>query len=335
MTSPTMTVPIGMITQMLDRLGHPPGAASEAVARAGIAPALLARPSARVTVEQFAVFYRALVVQMDDETPGLFSRPLRGGTLKFLCLGLMGAPSLRVALHRFCCFFRLMLDDLAFRMTACEGVEGIVIEERRDLGAQRALILELMLLLIQGIASWMAERRLRFVRVDLAYPPPPHADEYLNMYAGPAVFGRPATMLVFEAGTLDLPVRQDKAAVSAFLRRAPTDWIRPPAGERLLTHRVRDLLEARLNRPPSIPEVARALHLSPRTLARRLDAEGTHFQAIKGAVRRDAAIVRLLCTDLPIATIGAQLGFEDPAAFNRAFRQWAGMPPGGYRKGRP
>jgi hypothetical protein len=43
--------------------------------------------------------------------PGMFSRPSRNGTLKFLCLSLLDALKLEVALHRFGQFFHLILDD--------------------------------------------------------------------------------------------------------------------------------------------------------------------------------------------------------------------------------
>lgn len=335
LNAPAVTVPIRMIGQLLDRLGERRSLALDCIGRAGIAPALLAQESARVTVEQFALFYRTLAIELDDETPGMFSRPLRAGTLKFLCLGMLDAANLRVALHRFCWFFRLVLDDLHFEMDEADGLTRITLVERVDLSRHRRLILELMLMLVQGIASWMIERKLLFARVDLNYPAPAHAGEYINMYAGPARFDQARTALCIEPAFMDAPIRQDKASLSAFLRKAPMDWIHVSVSERLFTHRVRDLLEAGLGRPQTVEDVARALHISPRTLARRLDAEGTHFQAVKDALRRDVAIARISRTDEPIASIGADLGFDDPAAFNRAFKQWTGTPPGSYRRARP
>ncbi len=333
--APAVTISIRMVNELLDRLVEHQPLALACIERAGIAPALLEQDSARVTVEQFALFYRTLAVELDDETPGLFSRPLRAGTLKFLCLGMLDAANLRVALHRFCWFFRLVLDDMHFEMGEDEGLTRIALKERAELGRHRRLILELMLMLVQGIASWMIERKLLFARVDLGFPPPPHAGEYINMYAGPARFDRPLTALYIEPAFMDAPIRQDKASLSGFLRKAPRDWMHVSVSERLFTHRVRDLLEAGLGRPQTVEDVARTLHVSPRTLARRLDAEGTHFQAVKDALRRDVAIARISRTDEPIASIGADLGFDDPAAFNRAFKQWTGTPPGSYRRARP
>lgn len=334
MSARSTTIPIRFVGELVDRLGARRELALACVERVGIAPALLAQDGARVTVEQFGTFYRQLAVALDDETPGLFSRPLRGGTLKFLCLSMLDAPNLQVALHRFGWFFRLLLDDLHFEMSDGGGLARVALVERAELGAQRVLILELMLMLVQGVASWIIERKLPFARIDLAYPPPPHAAEYMHMYSGPAHFDQAVTALYLEPQYLAAPLRQDKAALSHFLHNAPTDWIYVSVAERLMTHRVRDYLEAHLESQPLVDEVARALHTSSRTLARRLASEGTSFQMVKDALRRDLAIVRLSKNDAPIGAIGASLGFEDPTAFNRAFKHWTGSAPGTYRKRR-
>ncbi len=72
-------------------------------------PGLLVEASARVTEEQFSTLYPTLAIELDDEMPGIFSRPFRDGTLKVLSLSLLDAPNLETAPHRFLLF---VLDDL-------------------------------------------------------------------------------------------------------------------------------------------------------------------------------------------------------------------------------
>lgn len=334
MSARSATLPIRFVGDLLLRLGPQHEAAMQCIRQAGIAPALLVHEGARITVEQFAHVYRLLAVELDDETPGYFSRPLHAGTLKFLCLGMLDAVNLRVAMHRFCSFFRLVLDDLHFVMSDEGAQTRIALVERTPLGLGRELILETMLMLVQGIASWMIDRPITFARLDLPYPAPAYAREYAQIYAAPAHFDQPAAAFWLDTHWLDAPIRQDKAALSAFLLNAPTDWIYVTASKHRATHRVRDYLAAHLARSPTIEEVAQALHTSPRTLARHLTQEGSRFQAIKDTLRRDVAIERISRTDMPIATIGASLGFDDPAVFSRAFKQWTGSAPGAYRRGR-
>ena len=94
------TIPIDFVHDLLQGAALDPHLQAACVLHAGIAPALLQQAGARVTNQQFAGLYRLLAQQCDDETPGMFARPLRGGTLKFLCLSLIGSPSLVTALYR-------------------------------------------------------------------------------------------------------------------------------------------------------------------------------------------------------------------------------------------
>ena len=83
---------------------------------------------------------------------------------------------------------------------------------------------------------------------------------------------------------------------------------------------------------PSLDEAADRLHMSPRTLHRRLEEEGTSFRAIKDGLRRDLAISQLSHSDKSVLDIALDLGFAEASAFHRAFKKWTGARPGEYRR---
>ena len=78
--------------------------------------------------------------------------------------------------------------------------------------------------------------------------------------------------------------------------------------------------------------VSSELNMTTHTLRRRLKDEGNSFQEIKDSIRRDRAMVLLDKPTLVLHDIAAQLGFSEPAAFNRAFKKWTGLTPGQYRE---
>lgn len=78
-------------------------------------------------------------------------------------------------------------------------------------------------------------------------------------------------------------------------------------------------------------QVADALHLSPRTLQRKLGEAGTSYQQLLDQVRRHLARRLLDATDLDTGEIAFLLGFEELNSFNRAFRQWEGETPTRWR----
>ena len=75
---------------------------------------------------------------------------------------------------------------------------------------------------------------------------------------------------------------------------------------------------------------ARELGMSRQTLYRRLKAEGTTFEELLDAKRRQLAIRYLGLDRVSVKAATYLLGFSDPAAFSRAFKAWTGESPGAY-----
>jgi len=76
-----------------------------------------------------------------------------------------------------------------------------------------------------------------------------------------------------------------------------------------------------------IDHVARRLGMSPRTLARRLAAEGVTFSDVLNRLRLDLAHRHVKDSDLSISQIAWLLGYQEVSAFTHAFKRWTGMTP--------
>ncbi|GAB3628005.1 AraC family transcriptional regulator [Pandoraea terrae] len=324
------TVPISLVNGFL--AGADPAAIERLAGQSGIPHELLRESGARVTQEQFSTLYRLLASELDDEMPGIFSRPLRNGTLKYLCLSLLDAPRLEVAIHRFGQFFHLILDEFRFESQREGAACRIELVAKADGPPLSVLGRELMLKLVHGVASWLIGQRIPLLEVEFDFPRPPQASDYLYLFPGPVRFDCARTFISFEVKYLDMAIRQRKSDLKIFLSRAPEDWIFVSFAEQMVCHRVRQYIADCLPTVPTIEAVAREMHYSVRTLCRRLSAEGTTFQAIKDELRRDIAIQRLTRSADAIGTIAYDVGFDDPTAFHRAFRHWTGSTPQAYRK---
>ncbi len=73
--------------------------------------------------------------------------------------------------------------------------------------------------------------------------------------------------------------------------------------------------------------LADALHLTERTLRRRLDKDGITFQSLLDDVRRDEAVRLLDDHALTVAEIAERLGYSEPRSFRHAYRRWTGKTP--------
>jgi AraC-like DNA-binding protein len=80
--------------------------------------------------------------------------------------------------------------------------------------------------------------------------------------------------------------------------------------------------------------VARRLGVSPRTLRRKLAAEGVTFAAILEDLRLALAKHYLAEQDLSISRIAWLLGYTEVSAFSHAFRRWTGRTPRAHRSRR-
>jgi AraC-like DNA-binding protein len=83
---------------------------------------------------------------------------------------------------------------------------------------------------------------------------------------------------------------------------------------------------------PALPAVVSALHLTQRTLQRRLDEEGTSYSALLAEVRLERATELMRRSGLQNDEIARALGFDDASAFSRAFKSWTGVSPRQYRE---
>lgn len=331
------TVAIGFVTGMLSGLAARGIDPEPLLRKSGIEPASLVEPGVRVPLANYAALYNVIGRALDDEAFALFSGPMRCGSFEFLCRSIISSRTLEEALQRAARFLRLVLPDLQVTVSRGRGRARIEIREISRLRPRaddpcRVFAFEWLLRLLHGLASWLVGRGLSLNAVAFPFPCPEHVADYALIFSAHSSFDAPTLVAELNDNLLDLPIRRDEAALSAFLEGAPGKLTMLYRRDREMVRCVRDLVAEAMPRNLSLDEIAHTLHLSPRTLHRRLIDEGSSFRTIKDAVRRDFALARLEKTNQPIAQIAADLGYAEPSAFFRAFQHWTGVSPTHYRK---
>ncbi len=304
------------------------------LASAGIPPELLGAPHARVPAESYSALWLAVARELDDEFFGLDRRRMKSGSFALLCHAALHAGTLDRALRRILQGFAVLLDDVRAELRVDGGDAVVELANRIEDADARRFADETFLILVHGLVCWLVGRRIPLTLAEFAHPVPPHAQEYRVMYSERLRFDAARTAVHFDAGQLAAPVIQDEATLKKFLRTAPRSVFLKYKDEDSWTARLRRRLRGSIGRAewPVLEDVARELHVSPTTLRRRLDAEGTSYQGIKDELRRDAAVHHLCGTRLSIADIASALGFQETSAFHRAFKRWSGVQPGEYRR---
>lgn len=145
------------------------------------------------------------------------------------------------------------------------------------------------------------------------------------------VFDAPADVLVLPVTALDEPFVPRPAELHALLLPGLDADLARDAGPSLAVSARLALLRRMCGERPSVEKIAADLHLSPRTLQRKLGETGTTYQRLLDDVRAQAARRLLARTDLDPNEVAFVLGFEEANSFTRAFQQWEGTTPLRYR----
>lgn len=286
-------------------------------------------PIARVTHDQIVRLYQLAAVETGDEMMGLWSRPIRAGALKQITIAARTASSLAAALYRFVTFWNLVLDDHHLALENDGALLRVALTPEPGTAINRFGHM-LLLKLTHGLASWLAGDELPVEDVGFAFAMPTFALDYTVLFPSHVTFEHGRSYISIRSEYGRLPVDRSQAEMHDFLVRAPRDWIFTSHHEHTLALRVRQLMLTEGSHTQLV-DVARRFNMSPRTLMRHLDAEGTSVQRIRDGLRRDIAIRELAHSTRSVASIARQVGFASDANFHRAFNRWTGATPGSYR----
>ncbi len=310
--------------------GLSPDAALE---RAQITPRMLKNPAQCITALQMEWLSEHAMRELDDEALGAFERRLPWGSYGMLARASLTAPTLALALARWCRHHGLLCARVGLQLHAQDGVATLTLTENEPLpAALREFAVVSVLRNALGLACWLIDSRIPLLGTGLALEAPPHRARYAVLFDGPTEFNAPQHSLRFDAGYLALPVRRDEAALQRMLQRALLLTVRPYRRDRLLVDKVHQALAHTPTLQRNAQALAEHLALSVRTLHRQLKEEGTTLQALKDRVRLDAATHLLQRTRRPLKQVAQAAGFASEKSFIRAFREWTGMTPGEWRE---
>jgi AraC-like DNA-binding protein len=249
----------------------------------------------------------------------------------FLGFAAMSAGTVREALQLAERYVATRIPALGFH-TYVEGDQvSLVLEERAPLEELREFV---VVSLLSGLAQLGAALTGHIIRgaSDVTFSEPSYFARLAHLLPGEVRFDQPSNRLIFAAAILDLPMlNADPVAAQLARTQCQRELDELGDGDRTIG-RVRELLPREDGGFHALEEIARRMHVSPRTLKRRLAASGTTFTDLLDELRREGALRLLDNRQLTIESIADQLGYSDVANFTRAFRRWTGTTPATFRK---
>ncbi|MGB1949563.1 MAG: helix-turn-helix domain-containing protein [Marinobacter sp.] len=184
-----------------------------------------------------------------------------------------------------------------------------------------------------------------FLRRQIDDPPPPSGVSFLGTVSEAAAeayerfFGCPVrwtdshVRVRFPLQYLGIPMPRRDPTLRALLDRQAQALLRALPGSSDTERQLQQvLLKLLADGEPTLARAASAMHMSPRTLQRRLAGHGVSWQQWLDRSREQLARNYLADTSLTLTDIALLLGFSEQSAFTRAYQRWTGTSPGRARR---
>jgi AraC-like DNA-binding protein len=299
---------------------------------AGIDPAALEAPDARLPTEKISRLWELAAERSGNPAIGLAQHHVvRPASFDVVGYTMMSCADLRGAFERLIRYLLILSD--AFTMTMSEERAGyrmtfVLFGGDRPVPRQR---IDFILATLIGFCRWISGRDVHPLAIELPYPAPADLAPYRAAFRCPVSFDAPISSLLFSQSDMTAPLPTSNPKLAELHERYAGEYLRQ-FDHAKTTHRAREVIIRRLpDGEPRRNEVADELHMSERTLQRRLEEEATSFLQLLDNTRRELAQQYLGRLHMSLAQAAYLLGFSDQASFFRACKRWFDLSPGQYR----
>ena len=304
--------------------------------RVGVEEKALGQPTLALDLGAYVAMMEVAARETGNDNFGLlFGRQFQPEMLGLIGSIALAAPTLGSALDhlaRLFPFHQQATETRFVREESREGgllrleyriLDGRIVERRQDAELTMGMFANVVRACLGP--SWMPEE------VQFEHPKPEGWRQHETLFDAPAHFGQRTNALILRDRGLDRRMPGgDIARLTALC--GTLVGIARDTGMPALLDRVKAEVRARLpDGYPYVEDIADTLGIARWTLQRRLTDEGLSFSDLVEQVRRELAAGYIRPRHVPVADVGALLGYSEVSAFSRAFRRWFGVSPLGMR----
>jgi AraC-like DNA-binding protein len=198
-----------------------------------------------------------------------------------------------------------------------------------------AVLVDIVMALLLDMCRMNAGAALRPVAASLRRRKPNPGDAYEHFFGCPVQFSAEENSFVLSARDADRALPSANRQLAAVFDRMLTEELAHLDRSDVVSRCRAAVLEQLSSGEGTEEETAKQLHMSARTLQRKLaDANTTYLQLVDDT-RKDLALRYIEDPRRSVTDITFSLGFSQPSAFTRAFKRWTGRNPSEYRTKSP
>ena len=289
-------------------------------------------PNARIPSRTWDALARRTATLIADPAFGLRAahcwHPSNLGALGYAWLS---SSTLRTGLERVVRYWRLLGEKAAAHLEDTDAGVKTVFESGRTDMVVGPITADFSMSLLVSMCRLNYGDALRPVAVTLKRAKPDGWQVYRGHYGCPVRFGTGEDSFTLARGDADKPLPSSNRQIAATLDGILAQQLAQLDKSNVVARCRASLLEQLSSGELSEEEMAQQLHMSRRTLQRKLADAETTYQQLVDETRRDLALRYIENPHLTITDITFMLGFSQQSAFTRAFRRWTGIAPSEYR----
>jgi AraC-like DNA-binding protein len=314
-------------TSLLVRFGTGHGIDSERLlAGSGLTLNRLSDPAFEVSAHQELRVVRNLAAVLPDAGLAV-GREYHATTFGILGFAFISSPTMRDAFEVALRYLDLSFAFVIPRVSLVDGEVRLELDDHLLPEDIARFLVERDLAAIYTVINELVPDGVPLTSLELRFPSPSSVDEYRAVFGLRPRFGCPSTVATSDAAYLDRPLPQANAHTVAMCEAHCRELVSRRRARSGVAHEVRERLTRFGGLGSPMPDIARQLNLSTRTLRRRLEEEGTSFRALLDEVREVLADELLTTGALPVEDIAFRLGYAEASSFIHAFKRWKGVTP--------
>jgi AraC-like DNA-binding protein len=328
--TPTALATLGQIgARVLEMYGLDAPAMFE---RRGIDPALLSNPNARIPSRAWDLLARDAASRIPDPAFGLLAaRCWHPSNLGALGHAWLTSSTLRTGLGRVVRYWRLLGEASSTRLEESSAGITIVLARQAPDPVSSAVTADFVMSLLVDMCRMNAGSSLRPVAVSLRRSRPKDSAAYRRHFGCVVHFTADEDSFMLSRRDVDRPLPTSNRQLAATLDRILVEQLAHLDKSDVVARCQANLRDQLSSGEVSEDVMAERLHMSRRTLQRKLAEVDLTYQKLVDDTRRDLAMRHLEDPRHSITDVTFLLGFSQQSAFTRAFKRWTGMSPSEYR----
>ena len=309
----------------------------EMLEEVGISSVDLLNPLAKITGLQFKEIAELSISTYQGDYPQSL---VLGGDFNISTHGIFGlaiisSKNIAEALDIASQYSHLIMPAIRFDFKVEGKQASITLEHNANFGVVANHLMEIFMCVIKEFFDQIKDKP-KISCIEFSHKNQFPEIHYKNYFGTDVKFNCSSNKITVLASGLDSPMLHSDPYTFELLARQLQQQLDQSNTKNPWSSKVTGYCQSQVNRLAEVSkdEAAEYLHISPRTLTRKLQSEDQNFKKLIDNIIRESAEYFLLNTDISVQEISNKLGYTSQKIFSRTFKRLSGLSPVDFRKSR-